>query len=139
MSKLTAGRCKQAEFTRTLWSVYAEQGTPLEDVTKPAFWAHVAAKLKPLDRVEVYEETGKYWAELMVLSVGKMEARMTVLRKHDLQTPTVPAIDLGDYEVNWGGPHQKHRVVRKSDKEVIKDGFGTKEEAQLWLTDHLKA
>lgn len=139
MSKLTAGRCKQAEFNRTLWSAYAEQGTPFEDVTKPSFWAHVAAKLKPLDRIEVYEETGKYWAELMVLSVGKMEARITVLRKHDLQASEPVPLDLGEHEVNWGGPHNKHRVVRKSDKEVIKSGFGTKEEAQLWLADHLKA
>jgi len=139
MTKLTAGRFKQAEFSRTLWSVFAEQGTLFEDVTKPAFWAHVAAKLKPLDRIEVFEESGKYWAELMVLSVGRMEARVIVLRKHDLQAQEVPTIDLGEYEVSWGGPHRKHRIVRKSDKEVIRDGFGTKEEAQIWLADHLKA
>lgn len=139
MSKLTAGRCKQAEFARTLWSVFVEQNTPFENVIKPAFWAHVAAKLKALDRIEVFAEDGQYWAELMVLSVGKMEAKVVVLRKIDLQAAPAPTLDLGEYEVSWGGPHRKHRVVRKSDKEVIKDGFGTKEEAQLWLADHLKA
>lgn len=139
MSKLTASRCKQAEFTRTLWSVYAEQNTPFDEVTKPEFWAHVAAKLKPMDRIEVFEESGKYWAELMVLSTGKMMAKVAVLRKIDLQEPTAPEMDMVEYEVNWGGPHKRHRVVRKSDKEVIKDEFGTKEEAQAWLADHLKA
>lgn len=139
MSKLTASRLKQAEFTRTIWSVEVEQDTPFEEITKPEFWAHVAAKLKPLNRIEVFEESGKYWAELIVLSTGKMEARVAVLRKIDLQTPAAAVVDLGEHEVNWGGPHQKHRVVRKSDKEVVKDGFGTKEEAQQWLADHLKA
>jgi hypothetical protein len=39
----------------------------------------------------------------------------------------------------WSGPHTKYRVLRLSDKAVVKDGFATKEEAALWLTEHKKA
>ena len=79
------------------------------------------------------------WEMLMLEGFQAGLAWITVLRKHDLQASEPVPLDLGEHEVNWGGPHNKHRVVRKSDKEVIKSGFGTKEEAQLWLADHLKA
>ena len=44
-----------------------------------------------------------------------------------------------EFEVGWGGPAHKHRVIRKSDRSPVKTGFDTREQAEQWVRNHMKA
>lgn len=137
-ANLTPKRFKLADYERNLWVATPEAGTTLEDVLKNDYFAHVAGNFKPFDKVEVRAEDESYYAELLVRSAGKNWAVCNVLMHVDL-APKSDAVPDEDYTVGWGGPHQKHRVVRKKDGEVLFQGGASADEARSWLTNHLKA
>lgn len=135
--KLTINRFQSAEFTRHIWVVTPEHGTAFEDVLKPEYWSHVSAKMRPTDRIEVNAEDGSYFAELIIIAAGRQWAKVSVLRKVDLERATEGNGDA-QFEVKWGGPHHKYRVIRLSDGHVIKDSFPDKEEANKYIAQHIK-
>lgn len=145
MSKVHANRFKSAEFRRNIWDAIPEAGTPFDDLLKPEYWAHVAANLRPWDRIEVRAEDGSYYAELLVRDAGRLWAKVECLRKHDLGADTGQVPDVVadvTYSVQWRGPHSKHAVMRERGngaKEVLRDQFETREAAEAWKADHMKA
>ena len=145
MSKIHANRFKSAEFRRNIWDVIPEASTPFEDVLKPEFWAHVAANLRPWDRIEVRAEDGSYYAELLVQDCGRLWAKVAVLSKVTLSKDAAQVPDIVadvTYSVQWRGPHSKHAVMRErgsGEKEVMRDQFETREAAEAWKADHMKA
>ena len=139
MTQLAISRFKQAEYERTVYSVVPEHGTPFDAVTEPDYWAHVSARMRPGDRIEVQAEDGSYWAELLVRDAGRLFAKVSVLRKVDLDEETVTG-ELpvsSDMTIKWRGPHLKWCVLRGND--AIKEHCQTKGEAGSWLSDHIKA
>lgn len=131
-------RHKLADYERNLWVATPETGTALAEVLKPEFWAHCADKMRPFDKIEVRAEDESFYAELLVRSAGKNWAVCSVLAHVDLDQKQVQVPDE-DYVVSWGGPHQKHRVLRKKDNEVVFQGGETADAARGWLREHLKA
>lgn len=135
---ITPQRFKLADYERNLWVVTPDAGTTLAEVMKPEFWAHCSHAMKPFDKIEVRAEDESYYAELLVRSAGKNWAVTSILAHVDLDQKAVHAPDE-DYAVGWGGPHQKHRVVRKRDAAVVFQGGNSADEARAWLNEHLKA
>lgn len=139
---LDPARFQSNEYVNTDWTVTVEAGTSLEDVANPAFFANVASRLHPYDHIRVRVDTGEYYAELMVLDCGRTWAKTIVLSKYQLvkggdDDGLVEGADK-DYEVKFLGPHKKFCVVRRSgDKEVIKEGCATKQDANLWLSQYV--
>lgn len=138
MTQLAPARMELAEQLRTIWSVSLEEGTPFEALMDPAFWAHVSAKLRPRDRLEVEPEDGSFYAELIVLDAGKLYARVAVLLKVDLGSIEVSADFPRELEVKFRGVNQKWCVVRRSDKSVLKFGLETSEQAISWAMENWK-
>lgn len=137
---------KPAEYMRNVFAATLPPNTSFEDVKKEAFWAHVAAKFHPTDRVEVMDAEGTFFAELMIISCGRNWAKVSVLRFHEL-SETLPQAaaeatqkgsnsKLAEYEVDWTQA-TKARVVRLVDKEVIKENFPSKADAQKWLLSYV--
>lgn len=139
--KLTAvlmpKRIGLAEHIREYWVVTVEENVTRKDLMNPAFWAHASQVLKPYNRIEVRHDAGQFFAELLVLSVGRGYAKVFELSFHELDKSLTPEMQSPDYEIAWKGPALKYCVVRKSDSERIKDGMG-KEEAHIWLRDYLQ-
>ena len=126
-----------AEQWRQEWVVNAEEGTSIEDVMEPAYWAHVSADMEQFDRVEVRMETGEWTADMIVTGVGRNWATVHLIQKHDLAAPSLSLINAASsHEVVWRGAQHKWGVRRLSDKEVIQSGFADKGTAQAWLNDH---
>lgn len=127
-----------SEHRRQHLVVDAEEGTTVEDVLDPQYWAHVAAEMEPYARVEVLLETGEWMLELMVINRGRNWAQMHLLHKHDLQerSETMPVAQK--HRIEWKGPQRKHAVIRIADSQVIQDGFSSKQEAGVWLANHEK-
>jgi hypothetical protein len=140
MSKhLSAKRCKQADYVRNLFVISPEFGTDLEDVLKPEYFAHVAPDLKPWSKIEVHPDDETYYAELLVRSSGRNWAVVSVLTKVDLAPKAEEVKPADGYQISWGGPHQKYRVIRLADKEVVSKEHTDAVAAQKWLGEHVKA
>lgn len=126
------------EYVNTNWTVTVEAGTSIEDVLNPAFFANIAVKMHQYDRIRVRIDTGEWYAELLVLDCARTWAKTFKLSYFELVKPGAddPAID-DQYFVKHNGPHYKFCVIRKTDKEIMKEGFATKQEAHAWLAAHI--
>lgn len=138
---LHASRFGQAEHKRNEWHVIMPAGEPFESCLAPGYWAHVAAKMRPGDEITVINDEMSIYAKLMVRQAERIWASVVVIHKTDLGTAT-PEVSSDDYkvEVEWAGPHDKHRVIRlRGDKkEVLSKGHETSDSAQKWATDHMR-
>lgn len=132
---MTATNKSPAEYKRTVWFHEAKAGTTMDAVLSPEYWAHYAREFRPCDRIEVIWEDMTKVADLLVLSVGTVTARVWPLTVADMD-PT-PAQETTDHEVKWVSPTRKFGVLRTTDKQTIRDGFGTKPEAEAWLAQYL--
>lgn len=136
---LDPARFGLTEYLNSSWTVTVEAGTSLEDVLNPAFFANVAAKMHPYDHIRVRVDTGEYYAELLVLDCSRNWARTVILYQAKLsaEESELPPVD-DQYEIKMLGAHKKWCVIRKSDKEAIKEQFSNRAEASAWLASHLK-
>jgi hypothetical protein len=126
-------RFRPTEVARNSWFVVPEVGTPLTAVLEPGYWAHIAARLRPNDRIEVDAEDGSWTALLIVQSVSRLAATVAVLFSRELAAPE-PAALPEDLRVMWKGPMHKHAVVRLSDdKKILQSGFDSKVTALAWM------
>ena len=136
MTKIHPSRFSLADSNRNVWSIVPEVGTPYSALSDASYWSHIADKLRPFDRIEVYAEDGAYWAELLVISAARLSAKVIELRKKDLDG--VGMVSEPGFEVQWKGPHHKHAVVRMKDKTALQSGFASKEDAMAWLASNSK-
>lgn len=137
--KISQARFKQAEYVRNTWHIRPEEGVTLDQVLDPAYWAHVAVSLKKGDLIHVLPDNDAYFAELLVMSSQKLTAKVALLRAISLNGDVqVPAEDSG-FELKFRGPSARWSIIRKSDREVIKEQMSTKEEAASELEAYLKA
>lgn len=132
-------RMHLAEFERQDWIVNAEEGTLISDIVDPGYWAHMAAQMKPYDRIEVRLETGEWIAEVLVLSTDRNWAKVHLLVKYDIAPELVNSISPLQHAVEWKGVQKKHCVIRKSDQKIVQEGFEDKNKALQWLANHERA
>lgn len=116
-----------------------EFGVSLTDVCQPAYWTHVSRTLRPGDKIEILSPTGDWWAMLIVRMTGKVEASVSVLQHVVLEKPDEITTPASPYEVKWRGPSVKFSVIRKEDGGVVKENFESKDAANQWVKNHMKA
>lgn len=134
-------RIKLAEFVATDYRAVLEQGTTLDEIKEPKFWAHCAVKLRQYDEIRCIEESGAFRAHLLVTACDRNWAMVEVLDYKQLreQTPveaTPKAPTLEEYRVAWRGPHHKWCAERVSDNQRLFSGGQSKLEAETWLAQH---
>ena len=133
--KILPNHMQLVEHYRAHYGASVPEGTTAEDLQRPEFWAHVARNLRPYDIIDVLPEDGSYFAEVIVLSQGVGFAKVKLLRFVELADDEVLE-DEAPVIVKWKGPHLKHTVIRKSDAQVLKDGFPTKLDAENWAREY---
>ncbi|MCR4331769.1 MAG: hypothetical protein NUV34_03565 [Sulfuricaulis sp.] len=147
--QLDAARFQQADNVRETWAITVEQGVTRTDILNPAFWSHIAYKLRPYARIEVRCDDGSFFAELVVLNAERTWARVYVLSWADLTTKDVSQTQAGKaaqpaataeperaFRVEWKGPHKKFCVIRNSDNAYIRESEASKRDAEAWLLDY---
>lgn len=120
-----------ADNRRNLWAVDVHPDTTIEDIERPTFWAHEAAKLRQFDRIEVRWEDGQKWADAVVLAQGAGFARVAVINLIDANSGAADAPEQGDdilliTEVKWKGPSMKWAVIRTKDGHVVSQDHADK-------------
>ena len=128
MGTLRESAFAQAKQTRMVYTAQLAAGTSLEEALKPEFWVHIAKKLRPCDQIELIPEDMAFYAKAIVIDADSLSATLKVIERVSLEEEAgkVSSIDQTEHEVRWGGPHDKFRVVRKSDGAVLARGFTSK-------------
>ncbi len=133
---LNTNALRQAESERTLYRAQVAAGTNPAALLDPKFWVHVARRLRVGDRVEIIDVAMTWFAEVLVLEVGKIAtagARVAYIvepvdlsNRADLDKPAATS-------VVWNGPSSMWSVRRNSDGAVLREGFKTQDEAAAWV------
>lgn len=133
-------RTQLAEFLRQDFRHNAEEGTTVEDILQDSYWALMAPQFKPYDRIEVVVDTGEWIAELVVLQCERTWAKVALLKKFDLAPVTeMPERSGSDFTIAYKGAQKKWTVIRKSDQQAVRDGFGSRDDADGWMANYQKA
>lgn len=121
------------------WVATVPADTLLDDVLKPDFWVHDAKKVYPGASILVMPEGGDWEAELRVRSAGPRHLAVGLLY-HKVWAEVAEERDADTlFAVNWGGPAQKYRIIRKSDSTVVEANFVTKADAYARLPALMQA
>lgn len=142
--KLLSGKLKRAEHERMVYRIKPDDGTEIEDIMRPEFWAHVGRVLRPFDLIEVVFNNGQRFLELVVMDAGPLWAKVAIKTDIDLASAKKEAGEVRDeveanaqYRVEWKGG-AKWCVIRASDNEIIERNLASKEEAGKYLDNYLK-
>lgn len=135
---ITPANFSIAESKRQCFVAVIPHGTRLEDIKSPSYFANVIKQIETFSRIEVHAEDGTFWAELLVTYCVSGDLKYEILSKFEVNTPEISGIKIEGLTVGYGGPHHKFRVVRDSDKEVIKKGFENKTSAMIWAQQHVR-
>ena len=139
--RLSPSGITPAEGVRVVWAATAAYGVTKADIEDPAYWAHVASKLRPKARIEVYAEDDSFYAEYIVTSCDKTWAKVALLTYVDFTKVANVTEDqakgIADgYEIAFRGP-KKWSVLRKSDRSVLQEGLHSRDDGNKWLAVHL--
>jgi len=133
---LQVTRWQLGEFLNNRHSVSPASGTPFEDLLRPEFWANIT-RMAAGDIIEVRPEDQSYFAELYVLKRDRNSATVAVIREPvRLVAAYKPLPGEVNFDVEFAGSMAKWRVVRRSDKSVMRDKFNSEGEARKWLADY---
>lgn len=133
-------RLQLAEQAMNVWCLYMPPETTVEDMQAVSFWANVAKVLRPGDEIKVVSEDLSWRAVFFVRAVGRVEV-ITSMLSHETFGDGAAALAVEDtpYETKWRGPARQFGVVKRNGGDVIKDGFQTRDAADRWIADHMKA
>jgi hypothetical protein len=138
---LDGARMRECEFERTVWVITAHENTKPEDLLRLEYWTNVAEKLKPYDKIEARADDGTWYAEYLVVESERLWSRVCLLNKVDLdEAPkSDEARPEAEFRVEWKGPAHKWSVIRSSDSAMVKEGLGSRTEANAWVAARMKA
>lgn len=130
-----------AEYIRRIFRASPPAGTTVDDILEPAYWVHIAAKLKPDggDIIEVLPEDKAFYAELLVLSASKIHAKVVPIVAVKLASAVSKKSEPTPkgFEISFKGPQRKWSIIRKADKVVVQEKFQNKVDAEIWLEKNL--
>lgn len=133
-----------APFRETRHIIFPAKGVTMWQILQPEYWSHIARKLRPFDLVVVHPEDKSFWAELLVIDMTTIDAKVRVLRYETFGEETYvgdhgATVSRGGYLCEHAGSQIQWRIVRLSDMKTIKDGMTNQAAAESHLTAHLKA
>lgn len=147
VEQLAPVRMQDAEFGRMEKVCVAHENTLPQDLLRQDYWAHVAQDLRPWARIEVRANDGTWLWEGVVLEAGRNWANVRELHLHQFTTKDMAQTNAAiqaeyagmPYEVRYRGEFELWSVVRKSDDAVMHEKEATKNGADTWLRERLKA
>lgn len=128
----------EAHYTQR-YAIFVPATTTMDDVLQPGWWAHVAKKLRPCDEVKIIPEDMAWRAVVFVRAVGRVEAIVQMIEFTEIGGHEAIAAADAPYYAKYGSPSVMFRVHRRDNNEVVKDHFQTREQAERWILNHVKA
>ena len=125
-----------AEQHRRVFFHTAQSGVSVEELGQEEYWSKVAMRVQPLDRIEVVNDDGDFFCELIVLSTGAEGLRLAPLRGVELHRAVGArgTAQRTDIRAIYKGPHLKWCAVRGD--EVLHEGSKTEAACLTWISAH---
>lgn len=139
-----------AEQARNVHRVEVAENITRKDIINPAFWAHVASRMRPYDECIIIRRDGTLFARAVVLQTERTWAIVFLTEWHDLTTRDVsltqadikagavtpPSDPSMEFKIVHKGERLKWCVTRQSDGALVREGEATKAAAEAWLTEY---
>ena len=135
MKPLKATAMDHAHYARLNLFAEVPEGTTLEDVLTPEYWANHTQRLKRGAVIEILAEDNSLDCEVRVLKVGQTYAHVRLLRVYTEQAGKRSDQKIHeDVKVDYGGKQDRWRVMHRG--EVVTAGLETKVEAEKAAEDY---
>jgi hypothetical protein len=145
MRPVSPGNLQLAEFATKHHVVTVPAGVPLEHITDPAWWANVADRLRPCDKIDVHDAAGRYYLELIVRHVtagrvvsgargGAIVFPLRFIEFEPLEAKPAPIT----HEIRFLGPVQGWCIIRIHDQRVVSENLPDREAAEKHLAGMVK-
>lgn len=150
MLEKRAPKINQSKFTNAVYAQKTYIATPgygvtLEQLMDESYWGNVARELKAGYMIEVLPEGLTYYARLLVVHADPTRAIVKLLQFNDFMADSqAPKQNEIPNETAIGSKFKAERngawfrILRLSDKEVMKTGFRTMTDAEEWAEANLK-
>lgn len=126
---------RQSEHELQQWLVYVDPKAKDKNLEDPKFWSNVAYLLRVPAELTIWAEDGTWKKKATVHACDRNWAKVSIDHTYNYDTP-MGRVDDPDMRVEWAGPHQKWRVVRIADSEILSKEHQTKEIAGEWIRSH---
>lgn len=137
---LLPSRLANAEHARTVYRVIAEEGTTLDEILRPLYWASVAANLQRFDLIEVIADDEAWFLQLIVRDCGRGFAKVAILSKVDFDAADADKpVTLEGFSINWKGPKRRFVILRDADNTIVKEEIASKAQALAWVQDFIRS
>ena len=139
--QLAPGALQFFEQVSLRYDAEIPQAVTPQDLLNPAFWAHHAVRLRPMNEIRARAIDGTWIADLVVLDCSRTWARVHILAVHRLTTGQVAETQASEQDVKayieghkvvYRGQH-KWSITRNSDKAVIEEGIAEQDVAKARL------
>ena len=137
--KLAQSDVSLFETSSLIYNIVVPTGTDQEELFKPIFWSHVARQIKPMYHIYATTRGGEWFGWYLVIYADDYQVRLKKLLWEPLEPMAEMDLDGDPYAVAWISPPSKWGIRRKSDKEIVKDGFQTKGMAVEWKNQNLSS
>jgi hypothetical protein len=132
--KININDFRAAEFDRIIWGITLKIGQSRDDLLRPDFYSHIAARVRKNHRFEVLHEDGNYFAELIVTSASKLGIKVAFLREIDLRDLEATVVDQSEFYPKFRGP-RKWSILRTSDNSLVDENIDTESLAKQRIKD----
>lgn len=133
-AKLQTADFKLAQYAYSVWAIELKFGQTRSELLRPDFYAHIAARLKKNDRIEVLHEEGNYFAELIVVSAEKIGIKVGFLRELTFETLERSEVDSSEFYTKFRGP-RRWSILRHADHSVVEENIPTEGQATQKLRE----
>lgn len=142
-----------ADYGRSVWFIESAREITIDDLLRPAFWAHHANRLRKHDEIDVVAIDGSFDIKLRVTDIGVNAVKVRILRKWE----DTEAKAAGEREAKAQAAAQTSPTIPGEKKfpcvdfkkatgwralgyagETIKQGFATQADAQAVLDEYVK-
>lgn len=142
-SKIKVKKLAESEFhlTEAVMASHVAlpaEGTTREDVLNPVFWSHVAKGVRSPAMFHILPKDGAWYGRFLVVFCDALRIKLVELEYRVLDAITEAELVNDKYEVKWGGPVVRFRVIRKIDGLVMKENFQDKTAASAWMSTSLR-
>lgn len=130
-----------ATHVENRYMVKIPHGDTLDDICKPSYWGHHAARVTPKSLLTCIDEYLRWEADLRVLEAGRNFLRVAVVRHVEYKVKTMGDADLEKLRL-------QHRIenmgqngwrVIDPDHNILSSGHATRDLAQHALETHLNS
>jgi hypothetical protein len=157
--KINASRLHKESSFSVRWAIDCEQGTKLEDLSRPEFYSNIANRVNKNDTIRAFFEDGSYIVDLVIIEIDKQnitpvwvktlitgvinieKAKNLALEnksKKDKEetkeeTKEDKKLDFNHplISLKFRGPVKKWSVIRKEDGAILQEELQSKEQAVL--------